>query len=258
MWQWLKAWFVRHPLIGTLICFLIIDAPQWASGTWSLFFSEPMIPWLRAHNIPHPHLAFSPWFITVPVGLGMFAVVLRGIFGPTKRGFTPGPSEPQKPPLITFTLTTDHTCYSTNTWETGPVRFLHAKVSIDHGSVLCSAYLTKIAKGHEVKWEHGPEQITFGNHTPGDPLPRMLHHGLSYHLDVLVITMSDNGIRVCNDERIWRRWPRLHQIFAEKGDYILTIALAGDGAESDKFEIRFNWTGNSQTSFLASGRESRP
>ena len=156
------------------------------------------------------------------------------------------------PALIRFLITADHTCHSENQWASGPVRFLHAKVSIDHGSVLTSAYLTKIAKGNEVKWEHGPEQLSFSDHTPGDPLPRMLYHEFSYHLDVLVIDCKTNEIQVCNDRRDWRRRPRMHEIFAEKVDYILTIGLAGDGAESTTVELRFSWTGNWQTSFLHS------
>ena len=155
-------------------------------------------------------------------------------------------------PQITFTITADYTCYSDNQWASGPVRFLHAKVSIDHGSVLCSALLTKITKGYEVKWEHGPEQLTFGDHTPGDTLPRRLHHGFDYNLDVLVIDCQTSEIQVCNDRRHWLRRPRMHEIFAEKGDYILTIGLAGDGAQSRTAEFRFNWTGNWQTAFLHS------
>jgi len=151
---------------------------------------------------------------------------------------------------ITFAITADYTCYSDNQWVSGRVRFLYAKVSIDHGSVLCSAYFTKIAKGCEVKWEHGPEQLTFGDHAPGDPLPRWLYHGFDYNLDVLAINCKTNEIQVCNDRRYWLRRPGMHKIFAEKGDYILTIGLAGDGAQSRTAELCFNWTGNWQTSFL--------
>ncbi len=39
-------------------------------------------------------------------------------------------------------------------------------------------------------------------------------------------------------------------IFAEKGDYVLTIKVAGDGAETKTVNVQFNWTGNWQTSFL--------
>jgi len=151
---------------------------------------------------------------------------------------------------IRFAITADYTCYSDNQWVSGSVRFLHAKVSIDHGSVLCSAYLTKIAKGCDVKWEHGPEQLTFGDHAPGHPLPRWLYHGFDYNLDVLAINCKTNEIQVCNDRRYWLRRPRMYEIFAEKGDYILTIGLAGDGAQSKTAELCFNWTGNWQTSFL--------
>jgi hypothetical protein len=89
-------------------------------------------------------------------------------------------------------------------------------------------------------------------------LPRTLHHGLSYNLDVLVIVCEGSEIRVCNDKREWLRWPRLREIFADKGDYILTIKLAGDGAETKTVDIQFNWTGYWQTSFLTLLNEQSP
>ena len=61
-------------MIGTALSFLIITAPQWISAVWSFFSSEPLFQWLLKHNIPH--LAFSPWWITAPIGGLMFAVVL--------------------------------------------------------------------------------------------------------------------------------------------------------------------------------------
>jgi hypothetical protein len=42
----------------------------------------------------------------------------------------------------------------------------------------------------------------------------------------------------------------LSEIFGEKGDYVLTITVAGDGAQTRTVELQFNWTGNWQTSFL--------
>jgi hypothetical protein len=57
-----------------ILSFVIIDAPQWISAVWGFFSNEPLFPWLMRHHIPH--LAFSAWFITAPVGALMFFSVL--------------------------------------------------------------------------------------------------------------------------------------------------------------------------------------
>jgi hypothetical protein len=68
-------WIRRHPLLSTCICFFVSGLPQWVSAIWSLFhYDEPFIPWMMRHSFPT--LAFSPWFITVPLGLMMFAAVI--------------------------------------------------------------------------------------------------------------------------------------------------------------------------------------
>jgi hypothetical protein len=61
-------------LIATSFSLIVIAVPQWISAVWSLFSAEPLFQWLLRHNIPH--LAFSPWWITAPMGGLMFAVVL--------------------------------------------------------------------------------------------------------------------------------------------------------------------------------------
>jgi hypothetical protein len=70
----LKAWIERHPLLATLTSFAVLTIPQWVASVWALFSSEPLIPWLVKHDIPH--LGFSAWWITIPTGLFMFAVVI--------------------------------------------------------------------------------------------------------------------------------------------------------------------------------------
>lgn len=61
-------------MLATTISFAVISAPQWVASMWSLGSSEPLLPWLLKHHIPH--LAFSPWFITAPVGGLMFLTVV--------------------------------------------------------------------------------------------------------------------------------------------------------------------------------------
>jgi hypothetical protein len=216
----------------------------------SVVYSEPV-----SHDVLGARLCRPCWTAAIALPIGYLLRLVKENENAQKEAQN---SSGYPTYLITFLVTADDTLYSTNTWAIGPVRFLHATVCIDRGSVLASAYLTKITKSNEIKWEHGPEPLTFSPHNPGDPLPRMMHHGLSYNLDVLVVVASGNEIRVCNDERIWRRWPRLHEIFAEKGDYILSITLAGNGAQSNTVDLTFDWTGNWQTSFLYSPRDQIP
>jgi hypothetical protein len=70
------VYFVRrHPLMCTLLAFFVGTLPQWAASVWSLFnYDEALVPWLLRHHLPH--IAFSPWFITAPIGALMFATVL--------------------------------------------------------------------------------------------------------------------------------------------------------------------------------------
>jgi hypothetical protein len=62
----------------TAISVAVIGAPQWVSSVWSLFSSEPLVPWLSARGIPH--FAFSAWSVTIPIGVAMFGIVLWAEF----------------------------------------------------------------------------------------------------------------------------------------------------------------------------------
>jgi hypothetical protein len=68
----------RHPLLLTLLAFVIIDLPQWVAAVWSFFSKQPLMPtvalWLGTKRISSiaamvsvmPH--FSAYWITVPFG----------------------------------------------------------------------------------------------------------------------------------------------------------------------------------------------
>lgn len=137
--------------------------------------------------------------------------------------------------------------HSTNIWGGGPVRFLHPAVWVSSTVTNCKAYLVRIERGDE-KWPVN-EQLTFSPSESHDSLAKTLHPGIEYTLDVLVIR-SGGGIHVCNEKRDWRRWPRLGDIFSEPREYLLTVAIAGDGVNAQNFFLRFDWTGNWQTSWL--------
>jgi hypothetical protein len=138
---------------------------------------------------------------------------------------------------------------SDNIWAPRrPVRFHHAQVWIESGTVHgCRAYLTEI-KGEHKSWK-GHEQLTFSPSEATDSLSKAIYAGVKYELDVLVIT-SDGEIHVCNHNRQWARLPRLHDLFSHRGFYDLMVSIAGEDAAAEAFSLRFQWTGNWQTSFL--------
>jgi len=147
--------------------------------------------------------------------------------------------------------------YSINRWGTMPVRFLHPVVSIDSGTIRnCTGYLQRVKK-NDNEWTIG-DQLTFSSSSkPRGELTKTLHHEARARLDVLVIT-SGQEIRVCNEERDWRRWPSLRDIFAEIGDYLLEVAIVGEGVALQTFTLRFEWTGDWQTSFLHGDAPTQP
>lgn len=66
------------PYRWTIVGFLVIDSPQWVTAIWNLGHSEPIFvvaarqPW--GHLVP----SFSPYYVTVPVGLLMWALTWYG------------------------------------------------------------------------------------------------------------------------------------------------------------------------------------
>lgn len=68
--------FIRsHPFSFTVICFLVIDLPEWVASIWSLFSSEPLAQIISRNWIGLGMPEFSPYWITIPLGLFMFAVL---------------------------------------------------------------------------------------------------------------------------------------------------------------------------------------
>jgi hypothetical protein len=121
-------------------------------------------------------------------------------------------------------------------------------VWIESGTVHgCRAYLTEI-RGEHNSWK-GHEQLTFSPSEATDSLSKAIYAGVHYELDVLAIT-SDGEIHVCNYNRQWARLPRLHDLFSHRGFYDLMLSIAGEDAAAETFSLRFEWTGNWQTSFL--------
>lgn len=143
--------------------------------------------------------------------------------------------------------------FSLNKWASGPVRFLHPAVWLDSGTVQnCRGSLTRIAdiSGNQI-WA-GQEQLTFSSSKPRGDLTKTIDAGIRYFLDVIAIETNGYVIHVCNEDREWRRWPDLRHIFPAPGSYLVTVAIGGDGVSAETFVLRFDWSGNWQTSFLLS------
>jgi hypothetical protein len=143
-------------------------------------------------------------------------------------------------------------CHTLNITGGGRItKYLHAAVSVNIDHVTnCKAYLTMIVEDDRIEWI-GQEQLTFSPSEASDSLGKTIHHGITSFLDVLAIT-NDGTIYLCNEKREWLRWPRLHDIFSKHANYVLTIAIAGDGIATQSKNFVFNWTGNWQTCFLTS------
>jgi len=136
-----------------------------------------------------------------------------------------------------------------NIWVPGiPVRFHLAQVWIESGTVHgCRAYLTEIRGEHNF-WK-GNEQLTFSPSEAPDSLSKAIYAGVRYPLDILAVTY-DGRIHVCNHNRQWPKLPRLHDLFSNRGYYDLMLSIAGEDAAAETFSLRFEWSGNWQSSFL--------
>jgi hypothetical protein len=131
-----------------------------------------------------------------------------------------------------------------------PVRFLRVAVFTDSPSVTgCKGFLTRIDSASEKRWGGESAQLTFAPGEDDDALSKTIYAKVPAFLDVLAIT-SAGDIHVCTKGRQWFYLPRLHEIFSEVGNYVLTVVVTGDEISSQTSFLRFNWTQNWQTSFL--------
>jgi len=131
-----------------------------------------------------------------------------------------------------------------------PVRFLRVAVFTDSPCVTgCKGFLTRIDSAGEKRWGGESAQLTFAPGEDDDALSKTIYTKVPAFLDVLAIT-SAGDIHACTKGRQWLYLPRLHEIFSEVGDYVLTVVVTGDAISSQTSFLRFNWTKNWQTSFL--------
>jgi hypothetical protein len=129
---------------------------------------------------------------------------------------------------------------------------LQAQITVSKSVSACKAYLTEIRGENKPPWQ-GHEQLTFEPSEAYDSLSKAVFENIKYRLDVLLL-VRNGDIVVCNQYRAWPRWPRLKDIFAAHGAYDLIVNIAGENAAGETFKLRFNWTGNHQTSFLTGAK----
>jgi hypothetical protein len=95
--------------------------------------------------------------------------------------------------------------------------------------------------------------LTFAQGEEPDALSKTIRHPVPEYLDVLVVTSRNEifpGTKPSTKFRGWPFVPRMDEIFSEIGEYVLTVAITGDGVPTETALLKFTWTQNWQTAAL--------
>ena len=65
-----------NPILWTVLSFFVIALPQWFESIWSLFYEKPFATVLRNWMGDTMMPSFSPYWITIPIGLLMFGLTI--------------------------------------------------------------------------------------------------------------------------------------------------------------------------------------
>ena len=71
-----------HKLVWAIIVFIFATFPQWISGVWALFSSEPFFLWVQSKGVKM--LPFSLSWVTWPIGLLLLGLIAWREFWPQK------------------------------------------------------------------------------------------------------------------------------------------------------------------------------
>ncbi len=115
----------------------------------------------------------------------------------------------------------------------------------------CRGYISNIRKDGASRWTGDNVTVTFA---PGDELDatnKTIHAGKPEFLDIFGVTYDSNALFVGTKERNWQFAPELKRIFAETGDYFLTVIISGKLVPPIQAELKFTWTRNWATSILS-------
>lgn len=66
----------KHPWVWSTLSFITLTFPQWFASVWSLFFNQPAFQFLQKRFGHLTISKFSPYFITIPLGVLMFVTLI--------------------------------------------------------------------------------------------------------------------------------------------------------------------------------------
>jgi hypothetical protein len=114
----------------------------------------------------------------------------------------------------------------------------------------CRGHLIKIEKDGNVVFGHDSLILTFARAEDPDTLAKTLHPNIPEFLDVLCTVNVVHT--VCTADK--NRTPALDQnrdyVFSLTGDYILTVAVSGDGVPPATAKLKFTWKGQWMTASI--------
>ncbi len=132
------------------------------------------------------------------------------------------------------------------------VQWLRVAVNCDGVSSVegCRGYISNIKKDGEYRWTGDSATVTFASGDEDDATSKTINTGKDEFLDIFGISYDGNELRVATKKRDWQFAPDLRRIFAETGDYFLTVTISGKLVPTIQAELRFVWTGKWATSLL--------
>lgn len=132
-----------------------------------------------------------------------------------------------------------------NEWGSGLVCFLRIAVESESQIPLknCRATLIEIGKDDKIRWGGDSAVLTFAPGEDSDSQCKTIYPKKPEYVDVLAVHHTGE-IRPGTKDRKWLFLPRLDQIFDERGDYTLTVHIAGDSIPPELVRLKFEWRGH--------------
>jgi hypothetical protein len=119
----------------------------------------------------------------------------------------------------------------------------------------CIGHIFNIKKNGTYIWTGDSAAVTFAPGDEPDATCKTIYAGKTEFLDIFGITYEGNELFVATKRRDWRFDPDLRRIFAERGEYFLSVTIAGKSMGQSmptiQTELKFDWTGNWATSTLS-------
>ncbi len=123
-----------------------------------------------------------------------------------------------------------------------PVIFYQVRVDLLGKGLIqnCCARLLEIQRGKDVRWEGQAVELTFSPGEASDALSKQLNDDVPEYVDVVILP-RDDSIYLGLKGRQWTYQPTLQEIFRERGEYFITIAVRGSSSATEKALLRFVW-----------------